>query len=67
VRVERQEAFFLGHAGAAIEALLAESAGAATGRDRTLSSVRQTLMELLHPAHLGHKFQIISARRNKTP
>ena len=57
VRVERQEAFFLRHAAPAIEALLAAKPAG------EFSPARQTLQELLHPAHLGHKFQILSARR----
>ena len=56
VRVERQEAFFVGHAATAIEAILSASPG-------QFSPARQTLLELLHPAHLGQKFQILSARR----
>jgi SAM-dependent MidA family methyltransferase len=56
VRVERQEAFFMHHAGALIEEMLAKEAG-------RFSPNRQTLLELLHPTHLGHKFQILSARR----
>jgi SAM-dependent MidA family methyltransferase len=55
VRVERQEAFFLGRAMGEIEAIL--------GQAEEFSPARQTLLELLHPAHLGHKFQILSARR----
>ncbi len=56
VRVERQEAFFMRHAAAEIEKLLAENAEA-------FSPARQTLMELLHPAHLGGKFQLLAGRR----
>jgi SAM-dependent MidA family methyltransferase len=55
-RVERQEAFFMRHAAEEIEKILAENTGA-------FSPARQTLMELLHPAHLGGKFQVLSARR----
>ncbi len=56
VRVERQEAFLVGHAAAEIEKILSASPG-------QFSPARQTLLELLHPAHLGQKFQILSARR----
>ena len=58
VRVERQEAFFVRHAAKEIETMLAAEAG-------QFSPARQTLLELLHPAHLGQKFQILSARRIK--
>jgi SAM-dependent MidA family methyltransferase len=56
VRVERQEAFFVRLAAQEIEKILAPDAG-------QFSVARQTLLELLHPAHLGQKFQILSARR----
>ena len=56
VRVERQEAFFMRHASAEIEGIMAQQAG-------KFSPARQTLLELLHPAHLGQKFQVLSARR----
>jgi SAM-dependent MidA family methyltransferase len=56
VRVERQEAFFVRHAASEIEKILMEN-------PEGFSSARQTLLELLHPAHLGQKFQILSARR----
>lgn len=56
VKVERQEAFFVQHAAKEIEALLARDGA-------QFSPARQTLLELLHPAHLGSKFQILSARR----
>ncbi len=56
IKVERQEAFFVRHAARDIEKILAADAG-------QFSAARQTLLELLHPAHLGQKFQILSARR----
>jgi len=56
VRVERQEAFFMRLSAAEIEQILSEKPG-------QFSPDRQTLLELLHPAHLGQKFQILSARR----
>ncbi len=56
VRVERQEAFFLHHAQAVVEEIMTAAAG-------RFSVERQTLMELLHPAHLGHKFQVLQGRR----
>ncbi len=56
ISVARQEAFLVRYAATEIESLLAQSAG-------QFSRERQTLLELLHPAHLGQKFQILSARR----
>lgn len=56
ISVERQEAFFVRHANREIEQILAQGTG-------HFSAERQTVLELLHPAHLGQKFQILSARR----
>ena len=56
VRLERQESFFMHHAGAEIRRVL-ENSG------HGLSREKQTLMELLHPDNMGHKFQVLSARR----
>jgi len=56
VTVERQEGFFLHHAQAAVEEILSATAG-------RFAPERQTLMELVHPAHLGHKFQVLHGRR----
>jgi SAM-dependent MidA family methyltransferase len=55
-RVESQEAFFVKHAGAFIEALAAAGAG-------LVSREKQSLMQLLHPAHMGQKFQALWALR----
>ncbi|NCG08623.1 MAG: hypothetical protein GWO81_03495 [Verrucomicrobia bacterium] len=40
----------------AAEAIVMESAGQFSPR-------RQTLMELIHPAHMGRKFQVLTAKR----
>jgi SAM-dependent MidA family methyltransferase len=56
VEVQRQEAFFTRHAATALEKLVTENAGG-------FSAARQTVMELLHPSHLGQKFQFLCARR----
>ncbi len=56
VEVLRQEAFFTRYAAAALEKLVTAQAGG-------FSPARQTVMELLHPAHLGQKFQFLCARR----
>lgn len=56
VAVESQEAFFIRHAGEYIAR--ASSADAAHLTRRKLA-----LMQLLHPAHLGRKFQVLHGRR----
>jgi SAM-dependent MidA family methyltransferase len=56
IALQRQESFFMHHAAAAIAAI----AGAA---GPGLSPRKQTLMELLHPGNMGHKFQVLHARR----
>jgi SAM-dependent MidA family methyltransferase len=56
VSLESQEAFFVQRAQAAASAIVRESAGQFSPR-------RQTLMELIHPAHMGRKFQVLTAIR----
>ncbi|NBD37393.1 MAG: hypothetical protein GVY10_02360 [Verrucomicrobia bacterium] len=56
VSLSTQESFFLRHARPVLEHVLAE-AGAEFSRDK------QTLMELLHPQHLGGKFMALAALR----
>jgi SAM-dependent MidA family methyltransferase len=52
VALESQEAFFVHHAAAAAESIVKASAGA-------FSRDRQTLMELIHPSHMGARFQVL--------
>ena len=54
--VESQEAFFVHHAAELIAAI--SSAEAARFSQKKLA-----LLQLLHPAHLGQKFQVLHARR----
>jgi len=54
--VERQEAFFVKRAGGTLRAIV-ERGGPG------FSPERQTLQELLHPGHLGAKFQVMTALR----
>jgi SAM-dependent MidA family methyltransferase len=54
--LESQEAFFVRHAGAAIEAISRQEAA-------RFSQRKLALMQLLHPAHLGQKFQVLYAVR----
>lgn len=58
-RLESQEGFFIRHSGELIAALTAEQAG-------RLSREKLALLQLLHPANLGQKFQALWAVR-KTP
>lgn len=55
-RVESQEAFFIHHAGA----FLAQAMAAEATR---VSPRKLALLQLLHPSHLGQKFQVLHARR----
>jgi SAM-dependent MidA family methyltransferase len=55
--VESQEAFFVRHAGDALSRLMAVEAGRFSPR-------KQAVMHLLHPAHLGQKFQILHGLRD---
>jgi len=58
--VESQEAFFTRHSGSFIEAFLASEAGR-VGREKL------SLLQLLHPAHMGQKFQVLWALRGAPP
>lgn len=51
-----QEAFLVKHAGAALSRILAAEASGFSRR-------KLAVMQLLHPAHLGQKFQVLSAWR----
>ena len=54
--LESQEAFFVHHAGEAVSAITAVEAA-------RLSPRKLALMQLLHPANLGQKFQVLHALR----
>lgn len=54
--IESQEAFFVRRAAKYLQQILAIDPGTSTPRKRSL-------MQLLHPAHLGHKFQVLHTRR----
>ncbi|MFP4166439.1 MAG: SAM-dependent methyltransferase [Opitutales bacterium] len=56
VALESQEAFFAHHAEEAAAAIVRDTAGA-------FSRERQTLMELMHPAHMGQRFQVLRGVR----
>ena len=58
VELARQEAFFMRNGQTVIKDVL-ESGPAG------FSMRKQTLMELLHPANMGHKFQVLSALRTE--
>ncbi|MBI5766566.1 MAG: SAM-dependent methyltransferase [Verrucomicrobia bacterium] len=55
-QVQPQEAFFVRHAGR----FLASTTAAEAGR---FSHRKQSLLQLLHPSHLGQKFQVLHAWR----
>lgn len=56
VRLDSQEAFLVRHAGSRIEALLQQAAS--SGR-----APARSLVQLLHPAYLGQKFEVLQAVR----
>jgi SAM-dependent MidA family methyltransferase len=56
-RVESQESFFVHHAGHYIAEVSAAEA-------QRFSRRKASLMQLLHPAHLGQKFQVLHALRD---
>jgi SAM-dependent MidA family methyltransferase len=58
IHLQRQEAFFMHHAGDAINRMI-EAAPPGFSREK------QTLMQLLHPDNMGHKFQVLHARRGE--
>jgi SAM-dependent MidA family methyltransferase len=58
VQLMRQESFFMKHAQSQIQIVM-ESSPAGFSRDK------QTLMELLHPGNMGHKFQVLIALRGE--
>jgi len=52
VTLESQESFFVQRAQRAAAAIVSDTAG-------NFSAKRQTLMELIHPAHMGQRFQVL--------
>lgn len=56
-KIDSQESFFVQNAGNAIETIITESAF-------TFSKEKQTVMELIHPSHMGKKFQVLHFIRN---
>lgn len=56
VTLESQESFLIQRASKTAEAIVTRSVG-------QLSRDRQTLMELIHPAHMGQRFQVLWALR----
>lgn len=56
VTIESQEAFFIRHAAAFLEKTFAEEAAGFSRR-------KSALMQLLHPANMGQKFQVLHAWR----
>lgn len=58
VTLESQEAFLVKRAQRATEAIVRDSAG-------SFSSTKQTLMELIHPTHMGQRFQVLWGLRTE--
>jgi len=56
VTLESQEAFFVKRAQSAAEAIVRGATG-------SFSREKQTLMELIHPTHMGQRFQVLWGRR----
>jgi len=59
-RVESQEAFFMRHAGGYLAGAIANAGAGAAGAAR-----RRALAQLLHPAHLGLRFQVLHGYRGR--
>ncbi|MEX2044592.1 MAG: SAM-dependent methyltransferase [Opitutus sp.] len=59
-QVESQEAFFIRHSGGVIASTSANEAA-------RFSRKKLSLLQLLHPSHLGQKFQVLHALRRSTP
>lgn len=59
ITCKTQESFFMHNAREAISKLLANNSSS------VLNPSKQALLELLHPAHFGAKFQVLCAKRNK--
>ncbi len=57
-KVESQEAFFIHHAGGFLSAAMAAEAARTSQR-------KLAFLQLLHPSHMGQKFQVLHARREK--
>ncbi|CAM2994084.1 SAM-dependent methyltransferase [Rariglobus hedericola] len=57
--VESQESFFIHHAGNFLAPAMAAEASRVSPR-------KLALMQLLHPSHMGQKFQVLHARREKS-
>ncbi|MFT5622476.1 MAG: SAM-dependent MidA family methyltransferase [Bacteroidia bacterium] len=58
VTLETQESFLVQRAQRAAESIVSDTAG-------MFSPDRQTLMELIHPAHMGRRFQVLWALRGR--
>jgi SAM-dependent MidA family methyltransferase len=57
LNLQSQEAFFVNHSGSWISSEIAKEAG-------QFSHKKRSLIQLIHPSHLGAKFQIINASRS---
>lgn len=62
ITLQRQESFFVHNASAAIEEIINTKPGKSDMRTE-FNYDKQTLQELIYPGHMGHKFQVLWARR----
>lgn len=58
-QLQRQESFFVHHAKEVVEKIICKVS------KEELNYDKQTLLELIHPTHMGHKFQVLWAKRCK--
>jgi len=56
IRVHRQESFFIHYSQPAIQKIVAQQPG-------QFDPDRQALLQLIHPTHMGHAFQVLTATR----
>ena len=56
ITLQSQESFFVQHSDKAAESIVRDAAW-------TLSKARQSLMELIHPVHMGQSFQVLWGRK----
>ncbi len=62
--LQRQESFFVHNANLVIEEIInIKMDKPVTGMRMGFNSDKQTLQELIHPGHMGHKFQVLWGRR----
>lgn len=56
IQVQRQESFFMHHSHSAMQQII-------ENEPHQFDPERQALIQLVHPTHMGHAFQVLSAKR----